>query len=304
MPIYKNLIHKLLDNVSKTNIPKDIDLVLDSGAFNGIYMYGTILYLKELENKKLLKIHRISGSSVGALVGCLYLLNKIDKIKINYSKIRTEFNNSIQLSSILHVIENEIKNMNKDAYKLLNKKLYINYIDIDKKKEIVVNEFTSNEDLMDKLQKSTFIPVITNDELTYKNCVDATCPYIFSERIEGNKILFIDLWKIGNIKTMINTFYDTNMVSRTVGGIMDTHEFFLKNKPSKMCSYVNDWNVINYTIYRTREFIWLLIVYLIHIILIFKNYIPEYVKDSIYVNTIRELGLKTIKDFACCLMTV
>ena len=304
MSIYKNLIHELLDNVDKTHIPSDIDLVLDSGAFNGVYMYGSLLYIKELEDKQRLKVHRVSGSSVGALFGCLYCLNKIHLIESTYSVMRKNFNNTIHLDKAFAIFEKEISKLDKKAYKLLNNKLHINYIDIEQKKEVVVSTYTSNDDLIDKLRRSTFIPIITNDELTYKNCTDATCPYIFPERIVENKILFIDLWKIGNFKTMINTFYDKNIVGRTIGGIIDTHDFFLKNKPSKMCSYVNDWNLINYSIYRSREFMWLLIVYIIHFITSFQPYIPIYIKNSIYAKTIKDLCLKIIKDFAYCIMSM
>jgi len=302
MPIYKNYIHKLLENVDKTHIPNEIDLVLDSGAFKGIYMYGALLYVKELEHKKYTKVHRISGSSVGAMLGCFYILNKMELIERLYTDMRKEFNNTLHLDSVLNIIEREIHKMDKNTYKKLNDRIFINYMDISAKKEIIVSTFTSNDDLIDKLRKTTFIPIISNDELTYDNCTDAMCPHIFTERIIGNKILFINLWNFGGIQKFLNTFYDTNAVSRTFGGILDIHEFFLRNSPTKMCSYVNDWNVIHYSIYRLRELIWLITIFIIHTSLIISQYIPENIKTSIYANTMHSLFLKTFKDFTYCIM--
>ena len=47
-------IDKLISNIDKNNIPKTIDLILDGGAFNGSYQIGGLLYLKRMENKKMI----------------------------------------------------------------------------------------------------------------------------------------------------------------------------------------------------------------------------------------------------------
>ncbi len=66
-------IHALFEIVDKKDIPNEIDLVLDGGAFNGAYLLGALYYLKEMEKKQLLSINRISGCSVGACGAILYL---------------------------------------------------------------------------------------------------------------------------------------------------------------------------------------------------------------------------------------
>ena len=68
----KDYLHTLIENLDKKNIPKEIDLILDGGAFNGAFQYGILLYIKELETLKLLNVDKISGCSVGALLGTLY----------------------------------------------------------------------------------------------------------------------------------------------------------------------------------------------------------------------------------------
>lgn len=302
MTVYTNYINKLLENVDKTKLPKKIDLVLDGGAFNGIYMYGGLLYLKELEKKKMIKIDRISGSSVGALWGCMYILNNLSRCEVVYEELRKEFNNNISLESSMEIIKRELDNLGDEAYEKVSKRLYINYIDLNCQTHIIKNEFSSNDDLFDKLRKTTFIPIITNNQLTYNNCVDAMSPFIFNERILGNKILYFDLLSIGGFKNMINTYYDVNNVNKTLQGMLDTHNFFLYNKDSKMCSFVNDWNIIKYTKYRIKELLWLCIVYIIHISILIHKHLPEHITNSVFSNTICQLTIKYIKDITCCFM--
>ena len=83
---HKLYINSLIDNLNKNSIPKNMDLILDGGAFNGGYQIGILLYLKELENLKLTNINKISGCSVGALLGTMYIGNCLD-CGINYYKI-------------------------------------------------------------------------------------------------------------------------------------------------------------------------------------------------------------------------
>ena len=45
------LINTLIENIPQENIPKEIDLVLDGGAFNGLYMLGGLFYIKEMEKR-------------------------------------------------------------------------------------------------------------------------------------------------------------------------------------------------------------------------------------------------------------
>ena len=60
--IYTNLIEELIPNLpDHIGKPVELDLVLDNGAFNGLYLLGILLYLKVLESKGRIKIRRISG---------------------------------------------------------------------------------------------------------------------------------------------------------------------------------------------------------------------------------------------------
>ena len=49
--IYTNLVDQLIPNLSiHKGPPLELDLILDNGAFNGIYLFGVLIYLKSLEN--------------------------------------------------------------------------------------------------------------------------------------------------------------------------------------------------------------------------------------------------------------
>ena len=58
--IIDTYIKTLIENIPKDNIYPNLDLILDGGAFNGGYMMGSIYFLKYLERKKIVTIHRLS----------------------------------------------------------------------------------------------------------------------------------------------------------------------------------------------------------------------------------------------------
>jgi hypothetical protein len=60
------LIENLPDDIKNVNEPIKMDVVLDGGIFNGSYHVGALYFLKEMENRKYIKIERISGCSVGS----------------------------------------------------------------------------------------------------------------------------------------------------------------------------------------------------------------------------------------------
>jgi predicted acylesterase/phospholipase RssA len=53
-------------------------LILDGGAFNGSYLIGALLFLKEMEKRNYICVDKISGCSVGSAIGLLYFLDKLD----------------------------------------------------------------------------------------------------------------------------------------------------------------------------------------------------------------------------------
>ena len=100
----KKYIHSLIENINKEIIPKNIDLILDGGAFNGAYQYGSLLYLKELEKLQYTNINRISGCSVGAILATVYLTQNLDKSYSIYNKFISSFRKTCDLRELSNII--------------------------------------------------------------------------------------------------------------------------------------------------------------------------------------------------------
>ena len=149
MSIYNNFCNKLIDNLNKNeNKVIVIDLILDGGAFKGTYLLGALYYLKVLQERKFIKINRVSGCSIGALLGCLFLLNKLELFE-------------------------------KNDFKKLNDRLFINYYNIEKKKEKLISNYKSNIELSNFLKYTSFIPYFINGKTHYHGNIDGSKPYIF-----------------------------------------------------------------------------------------------------------------------------
>lgn len=131
-------IHALIDNIPNENVPKEIDLVLDGGAFNGIYMLGGLIYLKQLEKLGKIKVNRISGCSIGAVMGILYLIDDLElafKLASDSYKILRKHQD---LKKVINQVVDIFNTKSKDIdLELFNNKFYITYFDAIKGRQIV-----------------------------------------------------------------------------------------------------------------------------------------------------------------------
>lgn len=295
--IYDTYIEKLLENYTPPKKTEHIDIVLDTGAFNGIYLFGSLLYLKKLEEKKAIKIERISGASIGAICGMLYILNKLEIIDTLYSDIRKNIRRDGTLQSYHTTLVDFFKTLDDNEYQKLNGKLFMNYQCTNTKKSIVVCEYKSNNDVLDKLYKTSFLPLIINGELSTDGYIDGINPYIFPEKSkEDKKILYLNLLSLGKLKSILNTKHDKNTCQRTVTGILQTHDFFTQEQPNSLCSYVNDWNLKDIAIFRGREIFCFISIYIISILISIFKKIPKNLNDAYFIKTVGELILKLYKD--------
>ena len=95
-----DMIKNLAENYPESNKMQHLDLVLESGAANGSYHIGCLLYIKELERKNKLKIDRISGSSIGAIAGLYYLTDTLDDFIEDYKTLRECFKRHLNLKGL------------------------------------------------------------------------------------------------------------------------------------------------------------------------------------------------------------
>ena len=166
-------VNKLMDNlpdyIKKTDNPLKIDIVLDGGLFNGSYLAGALLFLKEMENRKYIIIERISGCSIGSITGFLYTIDRLDLITNLYEEFNKEFKETYSLNIIKYIKSNFCEFSNEENLKKINNKLYITYNNIIKGTKKVKSVYKSWDELTDTLIKSCFFPYLINGNLLYKN---------------------------------------------------------------------------------------------------------------------------------------
>lgn len=295
--MYIDKIQDLILNLKKPENPTKIDIVCDSGAFNGLYLIGGLMYLKELEKQEYIKIDRLSGSSVGSLSAILYASDRLDLAIELFNLMREAYKKDFCLKftkSILDIIFEKIND--KDLYKKFYHKVYINYYDINTHKEVVKSEYESNDDLKEILYSSMFVPYLINGEPHNNYKVDAMAPYIFNCRTcEDTKILFFKLTYFGKLKKLIHISKDKTPSERILTGILDIHKFFNEGY-SKMCSWVNDWSVLEYLEFRSRQVLTFIIVILICLMTTLYKWTPVNIKESSFVKIIRYFVVKVYTD--------
>jgi len=283
-------VNCLIDNIDNDNIPKEIDLVLDGGAFNGIYMMGALFYLKEIERREKIKINRISGTSIGSILGLLYLLDKLDltvNIAIQGYKILRKSQDLYKFKKkLIKLIKH---NLTDEDLSKINGKLYVTYFDTKKNKQIIKKKYKNSEDLKNTILKSMHVPYLFDREMTdNEGCIDGAFPYIFKQnKRENKKILFLNLQSFDKLINMIYIKKEKNIYSRLFNGLIDIHNFFSENKPTNMCSYVNEWGIKDILLFRLREIIYTMIVYILSLGLQIETLFPDsWKKEKIFVKII------------------
>ena len=282
-------IKTLIDNVNIENIPKEIDIIFDGGAFNGGMGFGVALYLKELELKYNIKVTRVSGCSIGAIIALSYLLDL--KYDINEVFISTckNFKKTFNLSVFKNHIKKIIYDNLTDDLSSINNKLYITYYDAINYKHIMVCEYENREHLLECLMRSCHIPYITSNVFKYDNkYIDGIAPYIF--RDGERDILFIKMITCKNYRRIFNIKNEQNVNERMIIGVNDINKFLTIGK-SDMCSYYKNWSYISILLLRLR----LLIVFIILWIVDGLTYINSSLPNNLFEHSI----IKTLYSLSC-----
>ena len=284
------LIDNLPDYIKNTEKPLKIDLVLDGGVFNGSYLAGALYFLKEMENRKYIIVERISGCSIGSIAGFLYIMNRLDLITNLYKEFNKEFKETYSLNIINYIKNNLSEFSNEDNFKKINSNLYITYYNIVKRVKKVKCVYKNWQELSDTLIKSCFFPYLINGNLLYKNkYLDGISPYIFDKQPE-KKILYIELFSSDKICGMINIKNEKTNFHRILSGLLDIHNFFIKESRTIMCCYVNEWNLLDKFYYKLKSIFEKCFVYIIYFIIIIKKYINiDDLNDNIYYKLISKI---------------
>jgi len=289
----ENYVNKFIENLPEDSKKyKEIDLVLDGGAFNGSYLVGALYFLKEMETRKFLKIDRISGCSIGSLVAFLYYIDALHLMSDLYGTINKEFKNNYNLS-VIKKLKLYLKDyIPKDICSKVNNKLFICYNDIKKQKKIVKSKYNNVDDICETIIRSCYVPFLIDNKIVYKKkYIDGINAFIFNKE-PNKKILHMELFSYDKIIYAINVKNEKSNFHRILSGLLDIHSFFIKQNSTTMCSFVDEWTTFNICKYKLKNLLENIIIYIIYFIVYIKKYLPQDIKSNLIV----KLGSKILFD--------
>ena len=114
------------------------------------------MYFKELTKKNYISIQRISGTSIGSIMGMLYIADHLQYGTLLYSKFFSCFKKKGSLRILKKQIYKIISKLNDDFYLECCNRLFISYFDCKNNQQIIKGEYTSNNDLAQSIFKSSF----------------------------------------------------------------------------------------------------------------------------------------------------
>ena len=262
----KKIIQSLLKNIKKPEKPHIIDLIIDGGGFKAAYIVGNLMYLKEMENLGYIEISRISGTSVGSLLGLLYFLDELKLVYKLLPILSCKYRENYDFSKTFNIIKNKMYFIiGEKGLESFNNKLYINYFDINENKTILSNTYDNVDSIYNIIHYSCFIPFLFNGEPTISNKIDGILPFIFPKR-ENVKILFLSTITVGNISSLheILIFNEKNITYKMIQGILDMHSFY-STKSSSMSYYIDNNSPITFIYFLFRKILLFSIIIFIHV---------------------------------------
>jgi predicted acylesterase/phospholipase RssA len=255
----------------KQNQTQTIDLILDGGAFNGSYLLGVVYFLREMESQKRLQVDRISCSSIGTFVALAHIGDCMDLFStILYKKTRKHFKTHFNLDAFDETFEELRKHLPPDICERMTGKVFMAYNNIKKGKKVIKSKFHSVDDIFETIRRSCFVPFFINGNATYKNkYMDGFNPHFFNDA--KKKTLYIDLFGYDKILNIMNIKNEKNNDHRVLAGLLDIHMFFVKERSTSMCSYVEEWmpaHHLHFSIKKTIECVIIAVIYLLQLFFI------------------------------------
>ena len=285
-------IKALILNVDREKIHKKINLVFDSGALNGIYGMGAALYIHHLAKLGYIKVKKVSGCSIGSLIGLWYICGCPDFIYPIAENLFAYFKNHKNFFLYKQVVTAVVQHLfpTDDAIKLINGRLYINYYDTKKCKQCVITRFKNRTHLITCILRSGHVPFISNGKHKYAGrYVDGIVPTFFKKKITSSRQnLFISLFTLNRPTSAFKITNEQNIYTRLIKGVVEANDFYM-NSNSDICKYVDDKNyLIHFQLYMRECFI-LFILALIEAIIIIHHKIPVCIRDSFLYNRLASI---------------
>jgi hypothetical protein len=243
-----------------------------------------------MEKRKFIKVDRISGCSVGSIVGFLYYIDGLDLMSKLYEIVHKDFRKSYKLNLIKELKKHLQEHIPKDICERINNKFFICYNNIKYGTKKVKSVYTDVDDIINTIIKSCYIPYLIDGNILYENkAIDGINPYIF--KVEPNKkILYLDLFGYDKIGNLLNVKNEKSNYHRVLSGLLDVHSFFIKQSNTQMCSYVNDWNILNYAFNYTKMIIERICILFIYMLLYIKKVVPVEFQESIIYKILSKIS--------------
>jgi len=269
--IYLKIINSLIDELPNGKKPIEIDLVLDGGVFNGSYLIGALFFLKEMEKRNFIKVKRISGCSIGSLIGLLYLIDCLDLVYDDlYNILIKNFKQNYNFKNYKNLKNHLSGKIPDDICSKVNNKLFIKYNNIKTCVKKVKYKYKNEDDIFNTIIRSSFFPYLIDGNVVYENkYLDGINPYIFKSK-PNRKILYLDLCGLDKYSYILSIRNEKSNLYRILSGILDIHFFYTKHSETFMCSYVGEWGYINTIRYYIRLFLEKIICYICYFI-VFKK---------------------------------
>jgi len=284
--MFEGYIKELLKNLPKRKY--NLDVVIEGGAFNGSYVLGILLFLREMEKAGIVTINKMSGCSVGGLLCFKYLINDLDDSLNEYHVLRKSFYKDQNFNILNESIEKNIQKLSNEKFvKLKKDKLFLTFH--SKQSQIIKHEYKDKDDLKKSLLKTSYLPYLIDGSCYFKDegglFLDGLLPHIFKDRVESvnNYILYISPNSISRLKNIIVTKNEVSVYGRVSEGILDAYSFFKNEKESEMCSFVNKWSISNFMTLRIKHLAIFIFLYLVRLLSYFgKNIMPFLKKNELY----------------------
>lgn len=239
-------INKLINELPITNKPHILDLVFEGGLFNGSYLIGALYYLRELELRNKIHIDRISGCSVGSLTALVYFSNTYHLLEPIYTLTYRHFKKTNNVNIFNHIFSQLRPHLTPAIMASLNGRLFITYYNIKHNEQIVRHKYRSVDDLFDVIRKSCYCPYVIDHSFLYKKkYVDGFYPYIFP-CVPGKKVMHFNIHRFDKLFHGISIKNEKTNYRRIMTGILEAHTFFAYGHATSICSFVNDWNSIDW----------------------------------------------------------
>lgn len=276
------LILNLPDELKNREKPIDLDVVLDGGSFNGSYLVGALYFLREMEKKNYVNVKRLSGCSIGSIVAFLYLNNLLDIMEEIYGLFYSHFKKTHTLSELKNLKTYLNNRLPENVLENINGKLFICYNNAKKRKKVIRNKYKNIDDVFETIIKSCFVPFLIDGNMIFeRKYIDGINPYIFENSIKDRRILYLDLYGFDKIGNLINVKNEKTNYHRVLTGLLDIHNFFIKQSSTPMCSYVNEWTLYE----RLRNLVKILFertsLLLVHCMIYSKKYLPNEISENI-----------------------